>query len=222
MASCDVFVYLDDVQYKRREFQNRNRVRTPSGWVWLTVPVRTRGRRAQRIRSVETDAARDWPAEHLATLRHCYARAWAFKEHEPFLESLYGRPWPRLMDLCLAWDRRVRGLLGIAGQAVLESEAGSEGAGTARIISLCRRLGCDAYLSGAGGRRYLDEGAFAAAGVGLLYQEFGIAPYRQRFDGFVPGLSTADLLFNCGARACRRIIADSGRVLGFDRVPAQL
>ncbi|MBI5625127.1 MAG: WbqC family protein [Elusimicrobia bacterium] len=206
MAACDVFVYLDDVQYKRREFQNRNRIKTPAGRLWLTVPVLSRGLRGQRIRCVKTDPARDWAVAHLETLRHCYAGSPSFKEHEPFLRSLYVRSWPRLMDLCLAWDRFAAAGLGIATRTVLESEAGSEGRGTERILSLCRRLGCDSYLSGTGGRDYLDEAAFRRAGIRLRYQEFRVRPYPQRFGRFVPGLCTADMLFNCGFAESRRLI----------------
>ena len=146
MASCDAFVYLDEVQYKPREFQNRNRVKTPSGWMWLSVPVLTRGRRGQKIGAVETVRDRDWAAEHLETLRLYYGKAHAFEEHEPFLEVLYGRRWRRLMDLCLEWDRHLAKALGAAPLVLKESEVGSEGAGTRRIISLCRRLGLSESL----------------------------------------------------------------------------
>ncbi|TPW16741.1 MAG: hypothetical protein FD126_3810, partial [Elusimicrobia bacterium] len=131
MAAADVFVYLDDVQYRKRAFQNRNRIKTPDGPLWLTVPVATRGLRFQKVRGVKVCPG-DWPSRHFEALRHNYARAPYFHEHEDWLRGLYARPWERLMDLNLELDRYFRRCLGIRSALVLESEVGSEGGATAR------------------------------------------------------------------------------------------
>ncbi len=206
MARCDLFVYLDGVQYKRREFQNRNRIKTPHGPLWLTVPVRSKGRRAQTVAAVETDPGQDWAREHALTLRHHYRRAARYAEQEAFLDDFYGRPWPRLAPACYALDARLREQFGIKTPTVLESEVGSQGTATARLLSLCRRLKADAYLSGAGGRDYLDEEEFARAGIGLLYQEYAPPTYPQGPGPFLPRLAALDLLLHGGAEAWTRSV----------------
>lgn len=200
MMRADVFVYLDQVQFKKREFQNRNRVKSPQGELWLTVPVITKGRYAQKIRDVEVDPTQKWGEEHWKSLLLNYRGASHFGEHEAFFGELYGRPWSRLMPLCLELDRYLCGRFEIKTSIRLESEVGSAGTSTQRLLSLCRDLGADAYLSGRGGKGYLDEKAFAEAGIRLLYQEFSSPRYPQRFGAFVPNLAAVDLLFNCGAK----------------------
>lgn len=214
MARADVFVYLDRVQYKKREFQNRNRIKSPSGTLWLTVPVKTKGRRTQAIGDARLDAGRDWRREHWESLLHHYSRAPHFEEHAPFFRKIYARPWSGLAELCLELDAYMRRQLGVSTPVVLESTLNAPGRATGRIISLCRLLGADTYLSGAGGRHYLDPGAFSRAGIRLVYQRFRPPVYAQRFGPFLPALSAADMLFNAGAAATR------AAVLGGPAVPA--
>ena len=101
MARCDAFDYLDEVQYKKREFQNRNKVKTAQGALWLTVPVKTRGRREQRIRDVRLGDEGDWARRHWQSLRHHYRAAGHFSEHEAFFKNFYGRRWDLLAPACL-------------------------------------------------------------------------------------------------------------------------
>src|SRR5688572_9886507 len=96
MAACDVFIYLDDVQYKKREFQNRNRIRVKEGWQWLTVPVLTKGHYDQEIRRVEIEKDTAWAKDHWMALRLAYGRAPFFQAHAGNLEKFYGTPWTGL------------------------------------------------------------------------------------------------------------------------------
>ncbi len=206
MGRADVFVYLDRVQYKKREYQNRNKIKSPAGTLWLTVPVLTKGLRTQAVGDARTDEARDWRRRHWQTLSHHYARSPFFAEHAEYFRELYARPWPRLASLCLELDQYLRSRMGVQTPVFLESRLKPSGRATERILSLCRILGADAYLSGTGGRGYLDEAAFARAGVRLFYQEFRAPVYPQPFGPFLPGLSAADLLFNAGARGARALL----------------
>lgn len=209
MAQADVFVYLDRVQYKKREYQNRNRIKSPSGTLWLSIPVRTKGLRGQAVGDVKVDEDRDWRREHWESLIHHYARAPHFQEHAGFFRELYARPWPRLVSLCRELDVYMRDRLSIATPVALESHLKPSGRATERILSLCRLLGADEYLSGAGGRQYLNEAAFLRAGIKLRYQEFRPPVYPQRFGPFVPALSAVDFIFNAGAEAARRRLMEA-------------
>jgi WbqC-like protein family len=201
MDRADCFVILDDVQFKKNEWQNRNRIKTPAGWQWLTVPVRHRF--PQRISEVRLDGAAPWPRKHLGALVANYSGAPAFERHRPFLEESFARPWDRLLDLSLGTLGYLMGALGIETKLVLASAldpAPAENA-TDRLIAICRAVGADTYLSGTGGRDYLDAPRFDRAGLRVEVQAFRCPVYPQRFGGFEPNLSIVDLLFNCGAES---------------------
>lgn len=196
----DVFVILDKVQYKKREFQNRNRVKTAGGVKWLTAPVVTRGRYLQTTGEVEIDNSEDWRASHLRTLELNYRRAPHFDPLYGALAELLNRnEWRLLAELNTAMLRFFMEELGIGTPIRFESELGAPGEKTERIVNICRALGADAYLSGAGGRDYLDEAAFADAGLRLTYQDYEHPEYPQLHGAFEPYMAAVDLMFNAGA-----------------------
>ncbi len=203
VAASDVFVYLDDVQYKQREFQNRNKLRTKDGWMWLTVPVAVEHNTL--IKDVAIDASRDWRSEHAKSLKAWYGRAPFYASHADFFRDLYARDWDRLSTLNVEVIGYLLRELGIKTRVVFESALGAGGTKTQRIINIGRALGADTYLSGAGGRDYLDENLFRKAGIKLLYQEYKHPVYTQQFmsspDDFLPYMSMVDLLFNEGDRS---------------------
>jgi hypothetical protein len=196
---ADTFVVLDDVQFEKNDWQNRNRIKTRSGWQWLTVPVRHQF--PQRISEVRIDAGAPWSRKHWQALLANYRGAPAFEAHRPFFEELYAREWHLLAELSLAALGYLVDALGIRTTLVLASTLGlPEPAGaTERLVAICRALGADTYLSGAGGRGYLELERFERAAVRVVFQAFECPVYPQRFGPFEPNLSVVDLLFNCGA-----------------------
>lgn len=196
----DVFVFLDDVQYKHREFQNRNKIRAKEGGIWLTVPVFYQ--RGEKIRDVRIDNTRDWRSGHAKSLKSWYSRAPYFKKYFPFFEDLYKNDWERLADLNIRIIEFFLENLGIKKPLYFESKLGAGGEKTQRIINIGRKLKADVYLSGSGGRDYLDEKMFGEWDMKIRYQEFAHPVYRQQFskgkEDFIPHLSILDLLFNKG------------------------
>lgn len=201
MRAADLFIYLDDVQFEKREYQNRNRIRAARGWQYLTVPVISKGRFSQKIKEVEIDNATTWRQEHLRAIELNYARAPFFGEHIPGIERLYSRDYRLLSELAVATTDFMRGALGIRTPARSSSEFGVMETSSARLARLCAAAGADEYLSGAGARSYLDAEVFARAGIGLSWQEFAPREYPQAFSGFEPDMSALDLLLNCGAQS---------------------
>lgn len=203
VAASDVFVYLDEVQYKQREFQNRNKLRTKDGWMWLTVPVTAQ--RDTLLRDVAIDGSRDWRVEHAKSLKAWYGSALFFEKHAVFFQDVYARAWERLMALNVEMIRYLLDALGIKTRITFESQLAAGGTKTQRIINIGRKLGADTYLSGSGGRDYLDEKLFNDAGIKLVYQEYKHPVYRQQFMGsnhaFLPYMSIVDLLFNEGDKS---------------------
>lgn len=197
----DCFVLLDDVQFKKNEWQNRNRIKTAAGWQWLTVPVLQRF--PQRILEVRINEAVPWTRKHLQALISHYTGAPFFSVHRPFFEEIYRREWTLLTDLNHVTIAYLAEALGSHTKLVLASSLAlpDSAMSTERLIAICHALGADTYLSGSGGRSYLDLERFSAAGLQVLFQVFQCRSYPQRFGAFVPNLSIVDLLCNCGAES---------------------
>lgn len=200
---ADLFVLLDSVQFKKNEWQNRNRIRTAQGWQWVTVPVLHHF--GQRIAEVRINEKTGWRAKHLRALELHYARA---AHREPVLRglrALYDRPWDRLADLNIAVLRWLLGEFGITTPLRLSSEMNLPEEPTERLVAICRTVGATRYLAGAGSSAYMDFGKFEAAGIPVDMQEFRHPVYRQCYEPFVPGLSAIDLLLTCGGQSLQSL-----------------
>jgi len=198
ILKSDAFVFLDDVQYKEREYQNRNRIKTKDGSQWLTVPVLKPVQRFIKINEVVIDNGQKWQKRHWKAICSNYSQAPYFKQYSGFFEDLYSRHWDKLVDLNIHMIKGINGLLGIQKNISLSSQLGVQSAKTQRIIDICRALKADTYLSGQGGKDYLEEKLIASAGLKLIYQDFRHPEYAQCYGGFLPYMSMVDMLFNCG------------------------
>ncbi|MBI5189870.1 MAG: WbqC family protein [Nitrospirae bacterium] len=196
MDQADVFIYLDTVDYKRNEWQNRNRIRTAWGWQWLTVPVVHNA--GDKIRDIRIDGGR-WQRKHLQAFMNHYRGAPFFGRCMPLLkERLYDRDWGCLADLNIATSELFREMMGITTRTLRASELDAREEPTLRLIDLCKAAGADTYLSGSCGRDYMKTEYFDEAGIRLIFQEFSPPVYTQAYEGFIPGLSTIDHLMNTG------------------------
>jgi len=203
MATADLFILLDHVQFDRGNYQNRTQIRMNDAPRWLTVPV---VQRSQKERIVEKaldnsgEGSRHWSQIHYQTLRHAYREAACVNVYLRELRRISEARWDRLVDLNAAALEFLRAALNIRTPVVRSSELGADGAKSELILNLCRAVGADTLLAGLGGSRgYLDAATFAAAGVAIAHQSFTHPVYPQCGAGeFTRGLSAVDLLFNCG------------------------
>lgn len=194
---ADVFVLLDTVQFKKNEWQNRNRIKAASGTQWLTVPVSFRF--GDAVREVRIDERQNWRRKHLATLRTCYARTIHFEPVHRAYRSVIEASSSNLADLNTAMLKSMMGALDIATPMLSASELeGLPKDRDERLIALCRRLGARTYLAGSGSRAYLNVDRFVRAGIDVVFQSYRHPTYSQLFGNFTPQLSALDLLFNCG------------------------
>ncbi|HLG71773.1 MAG TPA: WbqC family protein [Chloroflexota bacterium] len=209
LRQADVFVLLDHVQFEKNYFQNRNRIRVPQdpGWAWLTVPVLSKGRFGQAIAEVEINQSVDWQRKHLAAVQLSYGRAPHFERYWPPLAQQYSLHWARLAELNESLIRLLAGMLGIQTTIVRSSSVPVNGAKTEMLLGLCQHFGATVYLSGISGRDYLDCEAFRGAEIEVRFQDFRHPVYEQRYKPFIPAMSAADLLFNCGPHSLD-ILAD--------------
>jgi len=203
ISRVDLFVFYDDVQYDRRGWRNRNRVKTPSGTEWLTIPVHARGaqREGTPILAVET-AGSDWAREHLDTLTRLYRQAPHFEQYRPWLERVYAAPPPLLAELTIGLTLDLAGFLGISGTRFLRSsELGVSGTKTERLVRVLQAVGATQYVSGPAARSYLDEPMLAAHGIGLEWMRYDYPEYPQLYPPFDPHVTVLDLLFMTGDAA---------------------
>ena len=203
IAMVDEFVLFDDMQYTRRDWRNRNRIKTPEGLRWLTIPIAVSGRRRQRIRDARVSDPR-WAARHWDSLRRSYGRADWFGSCAPAFQDLYSQTFTHLSDVNRAFIGTVCTLLGIP--TTLSSSADYQlGEGrTERLVALCAQAGASEYVSGPSAREYLDEPLFEAAGIGVTYLDYSNYPqYQQLHGAFEHAVSIVDLIFNVGPAATR-------------------
>lgn len=204
IAKSDCFVFLDQVQYKPREFQNRNKIHTKNGWIWLSVPVLSKGLGRQRICDVSIDNEFSWQKKHLKSLRVSYAKSKFFSDYLAFFEEVYTRKWERLVDLNVHIINYILKQLTISKPIYFESQLNIANNSTDRIIEICKKLKADTYLSGIGGKEYLQGDKFIKTGIKLIYHDFIHPKYHQQFisddNDFMPYMSMLDLLFNEGPR----------------------
>jgi hypothetical protein len=205
MAYVDEFVFYDEVQYTKSDWRNRNRIKTPRGLQWLTVPVRFDFRHRTPVCDIEIAGDR-WRASHWKTITLNHARAPHAAAAVSLLSPLYiGEPPHKLSD----WNRH--GIAAIAkfmgiGTRLVDSTAYPSAASdpTQRLVDICTQAGATHYVSGPAARAYLRESAFAERGLTVEWFEYnGYPPYPQLWGGFEPRVSVIDLLFNCGHHAAR-------------------
>lgn len=209
MWRSDRMVLLDNVQYSKNSFQNRNRIKAAGGAVWLSVPVMTAGRLAQSTDSVKIAPGMKWQKNHLQTIRQYYQRAPYFTLYLPELLRVYEQPWVRLLDLNVALIRLMADALQISTPLLFASDLGVEGNGTKLLIDTCHSAGATRYLSGFGGRDYQDPEQMVAAGIQLEVYDFQHPNYPQLWGEFIPQLSALDLILNTGPNAAA-ILRSSG------------
>jgi hypothetical protein len=223
MDQVDQFVLLDDVQFVKRSWQQRNRLKTPKGLEWLTIPVLHTGRREQTISEVELLDPSFWK-KHLRGVELNYGAAPYFEEYLPGLRSCYEETAPgmRLAGVTGRFITWLAGQLRIRTPIVWSSQLSVHGVRSERLVRICQALGADTYLSPPGSAEYLlgDLPLFREAGVAVFFHHYDPHEYRQLFPPFLACASAIDLLFNEGPRSLE--VIRSGRRPAFtpEELPA--
>jgi hypothetical protein len=209
----DDFVLLDDVEFSRQSWQQRNRIKTAQGEQWLTMPVLWRGKSDQKICAVMINLEAKGKEKHLKTIMQAYAKAPFLKRYIEELSEIMIKPYPLLVELNIALIYWFCQKLGITTNLILSSKINAEGKKVERLINICKYLGATKYLSPPGSKVYIDENDhFPENGIELQYQNYQHPVYKQLYRVFLPFMSTLDLLFNEGTNSLS--IIRSGRVAG--------
>jgi len=204
IASVDTFVFLESVQFTKNDWRNRNKIKTPNGTVWLTVPVRHVSL-DQRIDETEIDNKQPWVRRHLNGWQLNYAKAPFYRDIRELLSPLEENKFGTISELNICLIRSICAYLGITTRLVHSSELILEGDKTVRLINIVRSLGGTSYLSGPAAEAYLDKSSFVAAGIVLEYKSYDYAPYPQLWGDFEGAVTVLDLIANCGTGAVNHL-----------------
>ena len=197
---ADAFVLLDNVQFKKNEWQNRNRIKSPQGAQWLTIPVRYRF--PQLINDVEINDRERWQHKQRQSVLSNYRKAPFWTMLEPFWEEIFSRPWTMIADLNIFVVQKLVEILGITTPLYIASALGGFPEDPdERLIAIAKHFNADTYLAGSGGHDYMQLDLYKQAGVNVLFQDYRHPVYNQLFGSFEPYLSVIDLIYNHGTES---------------------
>lgn len=201
----DLFVFYDDVQFTRNDWRNRNRIKTPNGLKWLTVPC---GADISRlIHEVRIEPAK-WQEKHFNQIAEAYKQSPYFARYEPFWRRIYRESaWQSLSELNQTLIRRIMGeLLGVTRQYADSRQYELTERGAPRLLSLLQQVGATSYVTGPSAANYLNEQMFRERGIELIWKDYnGYPEYPQLYPPFEHRVSIIDLLFNTGPDAAKYI-----------------
>ena len=201
IAAVDEFILYDDMQYTRRDWRNRNQIKTPQGLQWLTIPVKVKGKYFQTIRETEVDG-NDWQESHWRMLEQNYKKTPFFEEIAAIFQPLYQREYTHLSPLNRDFIAAVCAYLNINTNISNSWDYQLIEGKTERLVSLCQQAGGTEYISGPAAKDYIEEVLFTERGIKLTWIDYANYPeYPQRWGQFTHQVSILDLLFNCGKNA---------------------
>lgn len=200
--SVDEMVLYDDRQFTRRDWRNRNRLKTEHGIAWISIPVRVKGKYLQRIDETEI-VDQSWRTRHWRIIEQAYRRAPHFEFAHDLLKDLYeGCNETLLSGINRYFLQALCGALSIDTPLVPSTTYCAAGARTERLVAICQAAGADRYLSGPTARSYLDHAQFDQAGIAVEYIDYSdYRTYDQLYPPFVHEVSIIDLLVHTGADA---------------------
>ncbi len=199
---ADIFIVLDNIQFRKNYFQNRNKIRTKSkeGWSWITVPVSfCFGDLINDVTVNKTDGR--WKRKYWDTIEQSYCKADYFKTYSEELKSILEIEWQELGQLNLTLIKKIFEFLDLKKEVLLSSELNVIGESSDLLLKICKKLNASHYVSGISGKEYLDIENFISSGINVTFQEFYHPIYNQLHGDFISCMSVIDLLFNHGEKS---------------------
>lgn len=199
MSKVDEYVFLDNAQFKKRYFENRNKIKTIKGWQWITVPVISKGRYRQKINEVIIDNGLPWRRKYLNALRHAYAKSPYFDAYNERIDKIINSKWGKLIEFnieLIAFFRSVFNLNNIPTLIASALVGDKDLTGSDLILEICKSLKATTYLSGPDGANYLKADDFASSGIEIQFHTYEHPVYSQLHGSFISNMSSFDFLFN--------------------------
>lgn len=209
MGRCDLFVFLDDVQYTKRDWRNRNRLRSSSGWQWITVPVLSRNHSKEAINDILINNTIDWRRKHLNIILKNYGKARFFNEYYRDIVDIYSRNWQNLSELTICSTLFIKDKLGITTPHIRSSSLKIKEKQSKRILEICRELRASELLDSKASRGFLDTAIFAKRNIKITFQDYKHPVYEQIHKPFMEYMSALDLLLNCGKESLNILLGSA-------------
>ena len=209
IALAETFVYFDQVQYLPKDWMNRNKIRTKSGSIWLTVPVLRKGYRDLKTSEIEINNSIDWQKKHLRSISLNYKKSPYFENYIPFFEDVYSRKWKFLGELNEYMLKWFLDELGIKVNFLNANNFKFQGEKSSLILNMCKELNASTYIFGTLGKDYADVQEFEKNNIGLIFQNYNHPKYSQLYREFISHMSVIDLLFNHGPKSLEIILSNN-------------
>jgi len=207
MQKVDVFVLLDSVQFDKRSWQQRNKIKTANGPIWLTVPVVSKGKSKQLINEVQIDPGSNFVENHIRSIELNYRKTDFYNLiSDNLFKTLRDNKTGLLVDLNVSLIKLFKSFLGIETEILLSSQLNGSGSKADMLVSLCEELNAKKYITPQGSRNYIEvTDVFKKSGIFLEYFDYIHPTYNQKFGEFVDNMSIIDILFNCGKDSASKI-----------------
>ena len=208
MMNSELFVFLDDAQFRKKGWQNRNRIRTKNGTALLSIPVHAHS--YPNINEITIDNNKNWSKRHKKSILYNYAGAPYFEEFKDFIELLFEKKFEYLTDLNTEIIKFIMNELEIKPRIVFSSELKISKKGSDRVLDICKTVGADSYITGTvWAQSHLRIEEFKKSNIHVEFQKFRHPIYRQFYGKFIPEMSIIDLLFNEGKDGAKEILQNS-------------
>lgn len=211
LLQSDYFLVYDNVQFDKDGWRNRNKIKTPNGPQWMTVPVLTKGQNKPTNKDIKINNLEFWSKKQLKSIEMNYKKAPHFNAVFPMIESVLSQEWNFLIDLNMTFIRKfceylkIHPKIGFSSELKLELPEGKN----EKLIAICKHLKADKFYEPAGGQGYIDPEKFRSEGIELTFQNFNPPEYPQLYGPFISHLSVIDLFFNCGEGSLKAIKSPS-------------
>lgn len=208
MLNSDIFVYFDDVSFVKNNYYNRNLIRTNSGPLQLTIPVRMETE--SKINDVKIDTSQNWQIKHKKSILLNYSKTKYFKNYSNFIEELYGEKMEKIIDINIEIIEFLKKEFNIKAKTIFSSELNVTGTASERILEICKLLDGEKYITGtAWAKKFLNVEGFKKNDISVEFQEFVHPEYKQPGNNFISNMTAFDLLFNEGSINSSKILKDA-------------
>ena len=198
IAISDIFVWFDQVQYQKKEFDNRNKIKTPNGTEWLVTPVMSKNHFNTKLNQILIDITKNNKKKNLKKFIYAYNKAEYYNKYIKIIEKFYLHPWEKLSDMNRFFINSVLEELNIKTKLIEMSQINIQGKKDDLVLSMCKFLNTDIYIFGEEGKNYADPKKFENNSIKIYFQKYFSPMYKQLWGAFVNNLSIIDLMMNCG------------------------
>ena len=196
ISNSDIFIILDNVQFDKRSWQQRNRIKSPNGELMLTVPVLSSGKFAQKINEVSIDHSQKFKKKHFNSIVNCYKKSHNFEKLIHYFEKIYSKEISSLYELNYSFIKMMSSFFKIKTEFIFASSLQAKGKKSALLVNICKELNIKNYYSPKGSKAYIEsENLFKQEKIEVHYQDYNHPIYNQLHGDFIPNLSALDYLF---------------------------